>query len=256
MGSFRSVLIGVLIGALAAGSGVARAEPGGMCEAAAGAVEAVQGIPAGLLRAIGAVETGRGAAGAGWPYAVGEAGGGRLLATTEAAEAWAAARLAAGVRSIDVGCFQINLLHHPGAFARLADGFDPGANARVAGELLARLKGRLGTWEAAAAAYHSSTPERGAAYVQRVLAAWGRGGAPPGMAREVAGEVAGVVAGAVAAGGPRVIRLGVAEAGLPRIIRGGRGGQWPHQPNARESSIGFGPLVGAGGSGRRRGLGV
>jgi hypothetical protein len=75
-----------------------------------------------------------------------------------------------------VGCFQVNLMHHPYAFARLEDGFDPAANAAYAGAFLTSLRQRLGSWEAAVAAYHSATPERGEAYRARVFAAWNQPG--------------------------------------------------------------------------------
>ena len=84
---------------------------------------------------------------------------------------------AAGIRSIDVGCMQVNLFYHPTAFASLDEAFDPLANARYAARFLAVLYRREGTWPAAAAAYHSQTPALGAAYAQRVMAAWpGAGG--------------------------------------------------------------------------------
>lgn len=146
------------------------------CEEAATQAEVTHNLPAGLLRAIGQVESGRSNPAGGpriaWPWAVGEVAGGRLFDSADQALTWARARMSAGNRSIDIGCFQINMLHHPTAFTSLDEGFDPTANAQVAARLLTNLQGRLGSWEAAAAAYHSSTPARGAAYFQRVLAAW------------------------------------------------------------------------------------
>ena len=50
------------------------------------------------------------------------------------------------------------------------------ANARYAGLFLARLRQNARDWEAAAAHYHSHTPELAQAYRVKVLAAW------PGMA--------------------------------------------------------------------------
>ena len=41
---------------------------------------------------------------------------------------------AQGARSIDVGCMQVNLLHHADAFASLEQAFDPVANARYAAD--------------------------------------------------------------------------------------------------------------------------
>lgn len=195
----------------------------GPCEDAARRAEQASGLPPGLLKAIGHVESGRkGASGAleGWPFAVGEASGGQLLGSAELALAHARARLAAGVRSIDVGCFQVNLQHHPSAFARLEDAFDPDQNAAYAARFLRDLQGRLGSWKAAAAAYHSSTPEVGAPYLQKVIAAMGVGSAPI-AARNVTPPMP-------EASGPRVISFVASRPGqpaMPVIIRGGPG--WP-----------------------------
>ncbi len=80
---------------------------------------------------------------------------------------------ARGVRSIDVGCMQVNLMHHPLAFATLDEAFDPDANAHYAGNFLNALDRQLGSWPAAAAAYHSQTPEVAADYQRLVMVAWG-----------------------------------------------------------------------------------
>ena len=69
-----------------------------------------------------------------------------------------------GVRSIDVGCLQINLMYHPDAFRDLDEAFDPLANARYAVDFLTSLKEKTGSWEQASAAYHSFNPELGSAY--------------------------------------------------------------------------------------------
>ena len=79
---------------------------------------------------------------------------------------------AQGVRSIDVGCMQVNLMHHPNAFASLDAAFDPTANALYAARFLNSLYGISGSWVQATAAYHSQTPAIGADYQQRVMARW------------------------------------------------------------------------------------
>ena len=79
---------------------------------------------------------------------------------------------AQGVRSIDVGCMQVNLMHHPNAFASLDAAFDPTANALYAARFLNTLYGTSGSWVQATAAYHSQTPAIGADYQQRVMARW------------------------------------------------------------------------------------
>ena len=83
---------------------------------------------------------------------------------------------------IDVGCLQVNLHHHPHAFASLDKAFDPAANARYAARFVARLHRSAQNWETAAAHYHSHTPERADAYLLKVMAAW------PGMAQRLAAE--------------------------------------------------------------------
>lgn len=139
------------------------------------------GLPPGLLLAIGKVESGR--AGPGgvvpWPYAINVAGRGMLAADAGAAIVQVRAAQAAGQRSIDVGCFQVSLLHHPGAFDSLEAGFDPVRNARYAAGFLAALRAGAPSWEAAAGRYHSMTPELGGPYAAQVVAAWS-GVADPG----------------------------------------------------------------------------
>jgi hypothetical protein len=80
---------------------------------------------------------------------------------------------ARGVQSVDVGCMQINLRHHPQAFATLEEGFDPQRNVAYAIRLLHELRRRHGDWPAAIMRYHSGTPQRGEEYARRVNLAWG-----------------------------------------------------------------------------------
>jgi hypothetical protein len=145
------------------------------CGQAAASAEATLAIPSGLLLAIGMVESGRAdAAGqrSPWPWTVQAGGDGRFFASQpEAVDAVQDLR-AGGVQSIDIGCFQINLLHHPDAFTDLAGGFDPLTNATAAAEFLVSLHGEFGGWEPAVAAYHSRTALLGSAYRDRVYAAW------------------------------------------------------------------------------------
>ena len=81
-----------------------------------------------------------------WPWATNHAGEGHYFASAPEAITWVAAQQASGIRSIDVGCFQVNLHYHPDAFAGLAEAFDPAANARYAAALpepVARTKREL-----------------------------------------------------------------------------------------------------------------
>jgi hypothetical protein len=178
-------LLGVLL-ALAPYASPPRAEPTGAlsitdCRSAAIAFEKSAGLPSGLLLAIGQVETGRpdplGGRLEPWPWSINDNGEGHYFDSAHAAIASVAARQAAGSRSIDVGCFQVNLMYHPDAFASLAEAFDPAANARYAAALLNRLHEQSGSWPAAIALYHSADPLEGRSYRDRVMEAWNNGGA-------------------------------------------------------------------------------
>jgi hypothetical protein len=147
------------------------------CEQAGIAAEQASGLPTGLLLAIGRVESGRWDPMRGrttsWPWTINAAGKGLWFDTKEAAAQTTRALLDGGTRSIDVGCFQINLQYHPLAFENLEQGFDPVANARYAARFLLSLFSRTGSWEAAVEAYHSADPVLGFAYRQQVFSVWG-----------------------------------------------------------------------------------
>ncbi len=150
------------------------------CSAAIAAAERAARTAPGLLAAIGAVESGRRDPRTGarlpWPWTVNAEGAGTYYPTKAAAIAAVQALQARGVQSADVGCMQVNLLHHPTAFRSLEDAFDPRVNAAYAARFLTSLFARTGTWPTAAAAYHSFTPERGAQYARLIAAVWS--GAP------------------------------------------------------------------------------
>jgi hypothetical protein len=147
------------------------------CDTAGEAAEARYDLPPGLLRAIGRVESGRRDPATGqvapWPWAINAEGRGQLFFSRDEALAATRTLQSAGVASVDVGCFQVNLVHHPLAFPTLEDGFDPAHNADYAARFLLSLRAKTGNWDAAVAAYHSATPELGLPYRDRVLAVWG-----------------------------------------------------------------------------------
>lgn len=150
------------------------------CGTAIALAERTQGTAPGLLAAIGLVESGRTDPRTGlrlpWPWTVTSQGVGTFYAGKAEAIAAVEALRANGVTSIDVGCMQVNLLHHPRAFRDLDEAFEPAANTRYAARFLAGLYARLGGWQAAAEGYHSMTPEIGARYGRLIAAVWA--GAP------------------------------------------------------------------------------
>jgi hypothetical protein len=189
------------------------------CTEAAGVAERAFGLPHGLLAAIGRAESGRMDPRTGaltpWPWTIDVEGRGAFFDSPEGAIAAVSAAWAAGQRSIDVGCFQVNLLHHPAAFASLAEAFDPAGNARAAAQFLAALYRQSGDWPTAVGLYHSATPGLGAPYRLRVLAGW-RGDAAGGTNDPV------VIRIAPGAAGVRVFTPhmadAVGDARLPRVF--------------------------------------
>lgn len=186
------------------------ASPIALCRAAIAQAEREAGLPPRLLAAIGRVESGRrdpetGAFGP-WPWTVNAEGRGSFYPDRAAAIAAVRALQAQGVRSIDVGCLQINLRHHPAAFASLEEAFDPLANARYAARFLTELQASRGDWMRSAAHYHSQTPEYADSYRARVAAAWeAERGAPAGP--ELAGGAIRGPGSLFGAGGPGAAML-------------------------------------------------
>ncbi len=179
-GRRKRIAVAALAAVLASASPALAQAPTEMsCREAGAEAERVWELPGGLLAAIGQVESGRadGANGvSAWPWTINAAGKGRHFESKSEAIRAVALLRARGARSIDVGCFQINLMFHPGAFMSLDEAFAPRSNALYAAKYLTELQQRTGSWEGAIGAYHSATPGVGDAYRARVLAAWS--GAP------------------------------------------------------------------------------
>ena len=147
------------------------------CLQAIGAAERAQHTPERLMRAIGLVESGRPDPRTGvvepWPWTINAEGIGHFFDSKAEAIQAVEALQARGVRSIDVGCMQVNLMHHPTAFASLDEAFDPQANAAYAARFLRALFREFLTWPRATAAYHSQTADLGNDYARKVMAVWG-----------------------------------------------------------------------------------
>lgn len=145
-------------------------DPASLCDRAAQQAASETTVPVEVLLAITRVETGRKTKGRWqpWPWAINLAGESHWFADMTQATAFAADQLALGRENFDVGCFQINLRWHGAEFASLEEVFDPQANARYAAQFLAELYTTEGGWANAVAAYHSRTPDKAAAYLQKV----------------------------------------------------------------------------------------
>ena len=143
-----------------------------LCEAETRQAEAQEHLPRGLLQAISLKESGRWDGEAkksvAWPWTVTWGGPGEHFATRAEAIAKVRALQKAGKTNIDVGCMQINLRYHPHAFGSIEEAFVPQKNAAYAGAHLKQLREDHHSWHRAIERYHSSDPERGAAYRQAV----------------------------------------------------------------------------------------
>lgn len=147
-----------------------------LCATLIAQAERRHGIPARLLRAISLAETGRvdphSKAMIAWPWAVNAGGKGRFYPTKAMAMAAVRQLRAKGARNIDVGCMQVNLMHHPKAFSSIEAAFEPARNVAYAASFLRRLQVASGSWIQAIANYHSQDDDRGRRYMLRVLQIW------------------------------------------------------------------------------------
>lgn len=134
------------------------------------------GIPTHLLSAISANESGRYHQGLKialpWPWTINVEGKGYYYDSKQEAIAAVRQFQSDGARSIDVGCMQVNLVHHADAFANLEDAFNPEKNVAYAASFLRSLFEEERSWKKAAAHYHSKTPSRGTEYASRVYDRW------------------------------------------------------------------------------------
>ncbi|MBN9886113.1 transglycosylase SLT domain-containing protein [Pelagibaca abyssi] len=148
------------------------AAPSAICDRAAQEASRQTGVPIEVLMAITRAETGRARNGQTrpWPWTINVQGEGHWFGTRHAARQHAVATFAKGIRSFDLGCFQINYRWHGGAFRSLEEMLDPTANALYAARFLRRLHKETGSWTEAAGAYHSRTPKYAERYKRRYRA--------------------------------------------------------------------------------------
>ncbi|CAK0746514.1 Lytic transglycosylase domain-containing protein [Azospirillaceae bacterium] len=132
------------------------------CSAYTSVVERQLKIPNGLLLAIALVESGQG--GVPQPYALSL---GQHSVIAHSAEE-AARRIRAVADGAYVGCMQLSVRHHRGAFGSMEKMVDPKANVLYAGRLLRRLHGEAGSWRGALARYNGASSEQAQTYVCKV----------------------------------------------------------------------------------------
>lgn len=140
--------------------------------------ERLLGVPARLLTAIAKAESGRHnkelRAVFAWPWTVMAEGRGRYLPSRAAAVREVRQLKAKGVRNIDVGCMQINLMYHPDAFDSLEQAFNPAYNVAYSAKYLIDHYRKFNSWEAAVGRYHSATPKYNLRYRTKVMDIWNK----------------------------------------------------------------------------------
>lgn len=187
---FRLVALSAL--AILAGSAGARAAippnlpTQAICAAETALAERSYGIPSQLLDAISLVESGRydseSKATLAWPWTVMAEGEGRYFPTKAEAVAEVRKLQARGVRNIDVGCMQVNMMYHGQAFASIEDAFEPASNVAYAARFLKGLYESTNHWPTAASYYHSQTPSLAANYRSKLMKVWNGGGSRAAIA--------------------------------------------------------------------------
>jgi Transglycosylase SLT domain len=191
-GLFRTFIgsaLGTIVAALTIGApaaALASQSPPDLCRTAAREASDETGIPYDVLMAIALTETGQQRDGMlePWAWAVHHDGKGHWFPTKAEAVALAETALQAGATNIDLGCFQLNIRWHAGAFGSADDMLEPAQNARYAARFLADLFQESGDWTAAAGAYHSRDPDNAEAYRQKfatILAGLQNGATAPDL---------------------------------------------------------------------------
>ena len=152
-----------------ANSSYARTSSSSLCDQAARTASAETGVPLSVLWAITRTETGRSGNDGlvPWPWTVNMEGIGRWFESESAAREYVVEHIRLGVRSVDIGCFQINYKWHGAAFQSIDHMFDPSENARYAAHFILKLYKETGDWSVAAGTYHSRSPMNAKRYRTR-----------------------------------------------------------------------------------------
>ena len=147
-----------------------------LCEYEIMKAEKKYSIPRKLLMAISTVESGRSTNGSKrrrpYPWTICANGKGYFLSTKNAAIATVKKLMARGIRNIDVGCMQVNLLHHSNAFKTLEEAFTPKYNVEYASKFFMHLKNVHKSWTNAVGYYHSRVAKHYKPYCSMVYKEW------------------------------------------------------------------------------------
>lgn len=155
----------------------ASADDWDVCRSAAARMEQQHNMPKGMMTSIALVESGRRSPTGdvkSWPWTINAEGRAYYFATRNDAVDAVRRLMADGMRTIDIGCMQVNLRFHPRAFTSVEEAFDPMSNVAYAAYFLRDLETRSESWDQAIGRYHSFSPALNARYSARVQAVWGK----------------------------------------------------------------------------------
>lgn len=150
-----------------------------VCQDAAIKFEDKYQIKEHLLTTITSVETGRWneekKQTLGWPWTINAQGKGQFFDNKADAIKAIKQLQARGVKSIDVGCMQINLKYHGKQFKNVEDALDPYKNVEYGAKYLKKLYvAKNNDWLKAAMAYHSNVLNRALKYKKKLVIAYAK----------------------------------------------------------------------------------
>lgn len=133
-------------------------------------------MPSNLIRAVGNTESGQYVKSTkskmAWPWTVNAQGKGYYFRNKREAIRAVETFRSKGIKSIDVGCMQVNLMYHPEAFRNLEQAFEPKYNIGYAAKFLKDKYLQARNWRAAIGLYHNGNTDLNKEYIKRVYREW------------------------------------------------------------------------------------
>jgi soluble lytic murein transglycosylase-like protein len=104
-----------------------------------------------------------------WPWVINLAGRSLYFNTKAETVYFVKQELKKGKKNIDLGCMQINWMHHGHNFRSVEHALEPRINVHFGAMFLRKKFEQVGNWHKAIAHYHSATPKLGEKYSQSVF---------------------------------------------------------------------------------------
>jgi hypothetical protein len=139
-------------------------------------MERFYNMPAHWLSAIASTESGRYhpelKLSVPWPWTINVKGKGYWFDSKEEAIQAVKRHQRKGIKSIDIGCMQVNYHYHGHHFSNIEEMFDPLYNVAYAAKFLRDKYDASNSWRDATSDYHSQTPKLGRRYYRKVYSRW------------------------------------------------------------------------------------